>query len=217
MKKPLLLYCYDAYCGWCYGFSPVMKQLNEAYADVLDVEVLSGGMVRPSKATHIRSSAAYIAAAYKGVEELTGVKFGESYLWHILNPEERDWYPDSEKPAIALCILKEIYPARAVEIASDLQDALFAEGRDLTDNEAYLHLLEKYSVREEAFFEKLGSEEYKEMALYEFSLVEKLNVRGFPAILLQENDLKFHLVAHGYTDFETLKGRIDSVLQTITS
>ena len=43
--KPLLIYCYDAYCGWCYGFSPVIKKIAEEYKDKLDIEVLSGGMM----------------------------------------------------------------------------------------------------------------------------------------------------------------------------
>jgi putative protein-disulfide isomerase len=207
-----IIYCYDAYCGWCYGFSPVIKKIAETYKDVMPTDVLSGGMVLPEKPTHIRVSAGYIVNAYKNVEELTGVKFGEDYLWHIKNPEESDWHPNSEKPAIALCIFKEFYPERAVEFASDLQLALYGEGRDLTDDEAYRHLLEKYSIQAETFYDKLKSEEYKEMAYYEFALMKQLQVTGFPCVFIQTSDTKFHLVARGYTDFETLKDRIDEVL-----
>ena len=39
------IYCYDAYCGWCYGFSPVIKQLSYAYQPQIHTEVLSGGML----------------------------------------------------------------------------------------------------------------------------------------------------------------------------
>ena len=45
MEKPVLYYCYDAYCGWCYGFSKVMKQVAADYEDKFDIEVLSGGMI----------------------------------------------------------------------------------------------------------------------------------------------------------------------------
>ncbi|MCP9750107.1 DsbA family protein, partial [Ferruginibacter sp. HRS2-29] len=115
MEKPVLLYCYDAYCGWCYGFSPVIKKIAEEFKEELETEVLSGGMILPEKPVHIKVTAGYILNAYKNVEELTGITFGEDYLWHIRNPEESDWYPNSEKPAIAMCIFKEYYPERAVE------------------------------------------------------------------------------------------------------
>ena len=124
MHKPLLIYCYDAYCGWCYGFSPVIKKIAAEFSERVDMEVLSGGMILPEKPVHIRVSAGYISKAYTSVEELTGIKFGKDYLWHIFNPEESDWYPNSEKPAMALCIFKEFYPQRAVEFAAVLQLAL---------------------------------------------------------------------------------------------
>ena len=215
MNKPLLIYCYDAYCGWCYGFSPVIKKIAEEYTEELDIEVLSGGMIISEKAKHISLTAGYIQKAYKVVEEHTGTSFGQDYLWHINNPEESDWYPSSEKPAIALCIFKEYYPDRQVEFATDLQYALHYEGRDLCDDEAYRHLLEKYSIQEEPFYEKLKTEEYKEMAYHEFELCKQLQVTGFPALLLQLSDTKFHLIARGYTKFEEIQERLDEVLKEL--
>ncbi len=178
----------------------------------MQIEVLSGGMVLPEKPTPISVSANYILQAYQQVESTTGAKFGDDYLWHLKNTDLSDWYPNSEKPAIALSIFKEYYPERQVEFAADIQKALYQEGRDLTDDEAYKHLLEKYSIAEEAFYTKLKSEEYKEKAYYDFQLCKQLQVNGYPCVLLQTAESKFYMVAKGYTDFDTLKGRIENVL-----
>lgn len=210
--KPVLIYCYDAYCGWCYGFSPVIKKIAEEFKDRLDTECFSGGMILPENPVHIRASAGYIADAYKNVEALTGVKFGSDYLWHIFNPEESDWFPNSEKPAIAMVIFKEYFPDRSIEFAADLQNALHNEGRDLTDNEAYRHLLEKYNIEADDFYKKLGEEAYKEKAYYEFALVKQLQVNGYPTVFIQTGEQKFIMVARGYTDYESLKERIENVL-----
>jgi putative protein-disulfide isomerase len=213
--QPTIYYCYDAWCGWCYGFSPVIKQIAKEYEGKLAFEVLSGGMILPETPQHFGAMATYIQEAYKRVEELTGIKFGEDFLWHVFNPDKTDWYPHSEMPAIALCILKEYSPDKAVQIASDLQYALNYEGRDLTDKEAYRHLLPTYQVPEEEFYTKLKSEEYKEKAYYEFALVKQLQVTGYPTVLLQTGDAKFYLLAQGYTEYDTLKARIDRVLAEI--
>jgi putative protein-disulfide isomerase len=213
--QPILIYCYDAYCGWCYGFSPVIKQISEVYKQKLHCEVLSGGMILPEQPVHIRVTAGYISEAYKTVENHTGIKFGEDYLWHVKNPEESDWFPNSEKPAIALSIFKELFPEQQVQFASDLQYSLHYEGRDLTDNEAYRHLLEKYNIDTDDFYSKLQSDEYKEKAHYEFQLCKQLQVTGFPQVLIQITETKFHLLARGYTDYETLSKRIDLVLTEI--
>ncbi len=206
-----VFYCYDAYCGWCYGFSPVIQKIAENYPSVT-IEVLSGGMVLPDKPVHISATAGFIQKAYPTVEEYTGIRFGEDYLWHINHPDLSDWYPNSEKPAIALCIFKEYYPERQVAFASDLQYALHYEGRDLTDDEAYRHLLEKYSIQPEVFYTKLKSDEYKEHAHYEFQLCKQLQVTGFPCVFLQNSDTRFTMLAKGYTDYETLKSRLDKAL-----
>ena len=211
--QPLLIYCYDSYCGWCYGFSPVMKKVMEKFNSQISMEVLSGGMMVGEAVAPIEKIGAYIQGAYQRVEEMTGVKFGEDFLWHINHPELSDWVMNSEKPAIALCIFKEYYPERQLEFASDLQYALNYEGRDLDDNEAYNHLLDKYSIQPEPFYEKLQSEEYKEQAFYEFALCRQLQVTGFPAVLMQLSETKFHLLSRGYTSYEDMEERINVVLQ----
>ena len=210
--RPTIIYCYDAYCGWCYGFSPVIKKIAAEYKDQLDIEVLSGGMMIGDAVMPIEKIGSFIASSYKRVEELSGIKFGEDFLWHCNNPDKSDWVMNSEKAAIALCILKEYYPERQLEFAGDLQYALNYEGRDLDDDEAYRHLLDKYNIQAEAFYSKLNADEYKEMAHHEFALMKQLQVDGYPTVFIQTAELKFVMVAKGFTDYDTLKLRIDNVL-----
>lgn len=212
MMKPLIIYCYDAFCGWCYGFSPVIKKLYEKYNSQFDFDTLSGNMIPKESTYHISNIASYIQTAYKTVEETTGIEFGKDFLWHIFNPDQSDWYLNSEMSAIALSIFKEIYPERSIEFASDLQYALNYEGRDLTDKEAYRHLLEKYEMDAEDFYTKLSSDEYKEKAYYDFSLVKQLRVNGFPTVFLQLEEGKIYMISRGYSDFDTIEKRISNIL-----
>ncbi|HXB92134.1 MAG TPA: DsbA family protein [Puia sp.] len=210
--SPTVYYCYDAYCGWCYGFSPVIRRLYDEYRQILAFEVLSGGMILPDKPQPIGVMAGYIQNAYKTVEQRTGIRFGEDWLWHIFHPEESDWYPFSEKPAIALCVFKDYHPDDAVLFAGDLQYALHYEGRDLCDDEAYRHLLAKYGIPDKEFYGKLHQPEYKEKAYGEFDLVKQLKVTGFPTVFLQVSESKFYLLARGYTDYPDLKRNLDQAL-----
>ncbi|RYZ50699.1 MAG: DsbA family protein, partial [Sphingobacteriales bacterium] len=187
----------------------------ETFKDRMQVEVLSGGMILPDTPKPIAVTAPYIRDAYKTVEEYTGIRFGEDYLWHIFNADKSDWYPNSEKAAIAMCIIKEYAPDKAVSYASDLQYALHHEGRDLTDDEAYRHLLPQYGIDAETFYHDLHSEKFREKAHYDFALVKQLQVSSFPQLLLQTSSNKFYLVAKGYTDYETVKTRLDSILQEV--
>lgn len=214
--QPTVYYCYDAYCGWCYGFSPVIRRLSEEWKDQLSFEVLSGGMIPKENARHVSSIAAYVSEAYKTVEERTGIQFGEDFLWHMFNPDQSDWFMHSEKSASALCIFKELFPEQQVAFASDLQYALNYEGRDLTDDEAYRHLLPKYGIPEEHFYSRLNSEAYIEKAHYEFALCKQLQVTGFPQVLLQYGPQQFYLLSKGYTDYETMQLRFQNVMKQLS-
>ena len=210
-----LYYCYDAYCGWCYGFSPVIKKLWEEYKDLIFFETLSGNMIPVEYAQPIARMATYIQSAYKVVEERTGIRFGEDYLWHIKNPDKSDWLPHSEKAAIAMVVFKDYHPDKTVAFAADLQLSLHVEGRDLTDDEAYRHLLDKYEIPHDEFYKALHDESNKEKAYYEFALVKQLQVTGFPACLLQVSTDKFYLLSRGYTDYDTIKSRLENILAEI--
>src|SRR5688500_4239781 len=213
MEGYRFIYCYDAYCGWCYGFSSVMTKIAEEYKDRFFFEVLSGGMMPKEYAKPVGVIAGYISKSYQRVEELTGIKFGEDFLWHMFNPDKSDWIPHSEKAAIALSVFKEIHPGLQVEFAADLQYALNFEGRDLTDDEAYRHLLNKYKMDEIDFYKKLHSEEYRDKAHYEFNLCQQLQVTAFPVLILQTGGTKFYLVAKGYTHVDDVRARIEKILQ----
>jgi len=116
---------------------------------------------------------------------------------HIFHPEESDWYPSSEKPAIAMSVFKDYHPDLAIPFATDLQYALHEEGRDLTDDEAYRHLLPKYEIPDQEFYTRLRSVEYRQKAYEEFALVKQLKVSGFPTLFLQVSASRLYLLSRG--------------------
>lgn len=208
---PVILYCYDAYCCWCYGFSPVISKLEAIYNKSVAFEVVSGGMILPANPKPISVMSSFFAETCQAVEATTGARFGQDFLWHIENPQDSDWFPNSEKPAIAMCVFKSYYPDKAVAFAADLQYALFVEGRDLCDDEAYRHLLEKYNIPAEEFYIRLKQQEYVAQAHEEFALCKQLNVTGFPVLFLQVSASKLFVLANGYTDYDTIIARLEEI------
>src|SRR5688572_24133839 len=131
LKKPTLYYIYDALCGWCFGFAPVMKKLQENFHDKIQFEVLSGGMVTGPRIGPIAEMATYIKSAAPRVTEVTGQAFGDAYLNDVLN--SKSYISNSVPPSIALSILKEAQPDKAVLFMHAIQNLHFKEGKDLND------------------------------------------------------------------------------------
>jgi len=73
-------------------------------------------------------------------------------------------------------------------------------------------LLEQYNIDTEIFFQKLGSEAYKEKAYYDFSLIQQLKVNGFPTVFLQLDDAKLYMISRGFSTLEAVEQRMNKIL-----
>ncbi|MBC8110580.1 MAG: DsbA family protein [Verrucomicrobia bacterium] len=212
MKK--IIYVYDALCGWCYGFSPVMKQFFEKYKQEFTFDVLSGGMVLGERAGEIGKVAPYISWAYKNVEEATGVKFGENFLENVLKPGTAIF--SSEKSGIAMTVFKHFQPHKAVYFAHDLQDAVYNLGLDLNSYEAYKPIIEKYHIKSDIFIRQMQDAETKERTFDEFALVSEMGINGFPT-LIYANGSEGILLSRGYLSLEKLEDNLQKVQAEFSS
>ena len=212
--KNQIIFCYDAFCGWSYAFSETVSNFAEKYKSDFDIDVFSGGLILPEKPKHISVLSEYFLKNNQDVIAKSGVAFGKDFMWHVENPDLSDWFPDSLKPAIALTVFRELYPERQLEFATDLSKALFAEGRDLCDNEAYRHLLEKYNIPAEKFYAAMGSVTYTKAAREDFDVVKALGVSGFPALLVQVDIKRFVRLCEGWISADELEERMQAALRS---
>lgn len=209
-----LIYIYDALCGWCYGFSPVMQQIHEKYRGRLEFEVLSGGMIMGLRAGPIGEVAAYIAKAYPEVEQATGIQFGEAFVQNILAPGTAIF--SSEMPGIALTVFRKHRPEQVVEFAHALQNALYFNGIGLSILENYLPLVEPFGLSGPDFIREMEMEENRYETTLEFQTVANWGVNGYPSVLLKPaHDEQYYLIARGYTPFERLEEVIQKLLPDV--
>lgn len=205
-----VIYVYDALCGWCYGFSPVITQLQEKYGAQIPFEVLSGGLVQGDQVGPMeKQKAAYIRQAVPRVEEYTGVKFSEAYL-NTMDDSTR--IQNSEPPARALCIVREMKADTALTFASALQKKLFTTGEDPNNTDFYIPLVQAFGLDTSQFRQKMELPEYKKKAFMDFYLAAQLKAYGFPALYVVKEG-KYHKIAEGYTPFANLDQKINQLLK----
>ncbi len=206
-----LIYIYDALCGWCYGFSPVMQQLHEKYAAQIDFEVLSGGMIMGLRAGPIGEVAAYIGKAYPDVEKGTGIKFGEPFLQNILEPGTAIF--SSEMPGTALTVFRKYQPENVLAFAHTLQNTLYRNGVELSVLGNYKPLVEHFGLPSDDFLAEMQREETRYETLMEFQTVANWGVNGYPTVLLKPaREEQYYMVARGYTPLERLEEVIEKVI-----
>lgn len=211
-----LLYVYDALCGWCYGFSPVIHAFCDRHTapdatTPLTFEVLSGGMMTGKRVRPVAESMGYIEQAYKTVEDRTGVRFGEAYLNNLLRVGT--YLSDSQPPGQAMTLFKQHLPHRAVAFASTLQTALYYDGVDLNQPENYGPLVEQYGLNAADFVAHINDEAIVQATLAEFEQVAAWGIGGFPSVIL-DTGTQLMLVARGYLPLDDLEANVAQALTT---
>ena len=209
MKKPKIIYFFDTLCGWCYGFSPVMKQIVEKYQDEFEFEVISGGMVTGERVQPASVMADYILGAYKQVEDRTGVTFGEPFL-DMLRDGTR--IQSSFEPALVLRTFKTFLPEKAVLFAHDLQKMNYSDGLDLNNFSNYQAVVEKYEINWTIFKEKMETQAMNKATIQDFQISNAYEVTGFPAVFFENETTRSPLVK-GYQSFENLDDIMQQVIE----
>lgn len=202
-----LIYIYDPICGWCYGFTPVIQEIQEEFKEEISVEILSGGMLLTANRRPASAMYNYIKEAHKQVESTTGIMFGEPFLNEYLRSDD---IMDSEKPSIALTVFKHYQPENAVNFAHDMQVALNFEGKSLNDIDTYIPILEKYNIPVQAFLNNMKEDDNKYATHQEFNIVQQWGITGFPAAIL-EKDEQLYLIARGFTPKARLLQAIEEI------
>lgn len=196
-----LFYVYDALCGWCYGFSPVIKNFYDKVKEELPLEVISGGMVMGEREGPIGKMAPYIKKSYKIVEERTGVKFGAAFLEEL---EKGELHFTSYPPSKAMGAFKMMKDTEQVDFAHAIQQAIYFEGREPDNLNTYLNIVKDFKVNPKSFSHHYNLPATEEVVLQDFHLTQQLGVKGFPNVFIEENN-KFIMIAHGYTEESQLQ------------
>lgn len=200
--KPEIVYVYDAYCGWCYGFSGVIKALEERYRDDFQFALVSGGMIVGDRVGPLAEMAAYIRGAHKRVEEMTGVKFGAAFLEGTL--DDPDYISDSMVPSKAAAVFKSMDEGRAIAFAHAVQAAFYGAGKSLNEVATYVEIVTAMGLDTATFEARMAEPKYEEQARGEFRLSNQLGVQGFPALIYRD-DKHLAAIARGYQSLEVLE------------
>lgn len=179
-KNLELIYVWDAYCGWCHGFSNTLKEFHENHPE-LPLTVLSGGLFFRQPIGNFP----HIPEANQRIHQLTGAEFGPNYQSLL---EDGTFIMDSEAAAIGFAALRSLAPERAYRFASTMQQVFYHDGKSLSDPEIYREIAAANGLDPESAIVLMRDEAFKKEALTDFAKVQQMGVRGYPTLLLKKND-----------------------------
>jgi putative protein-disulfide isomerase len=208
MPEKTLLYVMDPLCGWCYGFSPVIKQLQDATKRRASWLVFSGGMVTGDRVAPIGTLRDFLQQALPRLQATTGVTFGAPFLDGVL--AEGTMTLSSLEPSRALQAVKQLAPEKSLGYAHSLQAALYNDGRDITALGVLGDLAEEAGV--EGFEIEYMKTDTLDNTLQEFGQVSQWGITGFPTLIGLEGD-EGTVFSRGYAPFDRVFPAVERWLE----
>ncbi|WP_426332639.1 DsbA family protein [Paenibacillus silvae] len=200
-----LIYVWDAYCGWCYGFSSTIRSLHENHPE-WPLTILSGGLFVGDR-SHSIAAFPHIPEANKRISQITGAKFGLAYQ-ELLN--EGSFVLDSESAAIGFYALRSLAPDRAMDLASAMQKAFYYDGLSLSAPQTYYKIAVDHHMDADRVMKLLSNQETVAEVHKEFDKVQRLGVNSYPTLLLRDGA---NFVSLGATmDIDELEKRLASTI-----
>ena len=192
-----LVYVMDPMCSWCWGFAPVAEALvRQAREGGVALHLVMGGL-RANDAPLEASTRRYILDHWQSVAQATGQPFAfEGAL-----PE--GFVYDTTPACRAVVAARQLDPLAAWQLVGLIQQAFYAQGRDVTQPALLVELADQAGLPRQTFAEAFDSAASLTAAQADFSWVQGLGIAGFPTLLAERNG-QLALLTNGYQPIDTL-------------
>jgi len=193
-------------CSWCYGFGVPLGQLLARFPEV-PVQLVLGGLRAYNTQVMDAALKDKLRQAWAEVGRRSGQPFSQALF------EREDFIYDTEPACRAVVTVRRHAPALALRMYHAIQQAFYAQGRDVTKAAVLAEIWDELRGRtQEAwghidFLRDVESEAMRQQTRDDFSQAQRWGIRGFPA-LLAVRDGQAQLLASGYTGADVLIERL---------
>ena len=207
-RMPVILYLADPMCSWCWGFSPVIGELAEDYADRADLRVIAGGLFPGTAEPMDRHFKASVREHWEHVEQRTGQPFDFSFF------ERDDFVYDTEPACRAVVAARELDRSRVLEMLRGLHHAFYAENRDITERGVATEVAADVGIDADRFCAALESDTIRDRMRHDFRLAHELGMRGFPTLMGYDHE-RVALLTEGYAPADRVREALEQWLTQV--
>jgi putative protein-disulfide isomerase len=198
MSDLRFVYFADPMCSWCYGFAPVITALAERFENRLDLQLVMGGL-RAGNTTPMRpEDKDYIRSAWGRVGAATSQPFDMGFF------ERESFTYDTEPACRAVVTARRLMPKMAMAFMARVQQAFYAENRDMTSSEELAVVAEEAGFERAQFAHAFAAPATQNETFRDFLMAQELGVRGFPTLIAGSEGKGYALVTNGYRPLDDL-------------
>ena len=206
-----LLYFTDPMCSWCYGFSPVLRELRQRHPDRFSLSLITGGL-RPDETRAMPAHMGLeIASHWKHVQEASGRDFDFSFF---------EKYPgfvyDTSPASRAVVAAWRMRNDCALDYQDELQKLFYARAENPTILQTFERAAAGIELDVEEFRDMYNDKQTEDIVRGNFGLSFELGIRAFPT-LCARRDHELFIVTQVYLPYDMLEERLRKVGEQVHS
>jgi len=189
-----LIFVGDPMCSWCYGFTPELSKLRSELREV-PFSMLMGGLRDGDlfNAEKLQNHLGY----WEAVEKMTGLPFDATAL-------SQEGFNYTTEPACrAVLTLKELDENQMYAMYGALQQAFYAEGRDVTQTDVIVEVAASLGIDATAFKDLFESEVMAKATAADKQKASTYGVSSFPTLIVIDKQGHMSQI-RGYKKYEEL-------------
>ncbi|MGK7377674.1 DsbA family protein [Planococcus shenhongbingii] len=188
-KSITLYYVTDPICSHCWAIEPVLRRFTEQYGDHFKFQTVMGGLLEkwhdgPIDPANGIYKPADVAGHWREVGEHSRMPIDGSLM--IDNPVQSS-YP----PSRVFKVIQEKHDeAKANEYLRRAREALFAFNQNISDQAVMIDIVNKMGLDGEAIIAEAEQPRGQQLLNEDFSLARSIGARGFPTIIMVNEENK---------------------------
>jgi putative protein-disulfide isomerase len=198
-----IIYVGDPMCSWCWGFSPVLKQIQQDYRKDAPLRLIVGGLHAFDTDPMNDQYKATIKHHWEQVAEASGQPFNYAFF------EREGFVLDTEPACRATVVVRNMNPDVLLPFYERIHMGYYVEDTDTTKLETFVDYAEKEGLDGSVFAAAFEAEAIKQETMDDFAWCQKTGVTGFPTVVLRE-DTTMAALTVGYQPFDTIKPVLDA-------
>ncbi len=175
-----LVYVADPMCSWCWGFQPQLQKLQSTFVDRLPIIPVMGGLRAGATEPMTPELKEAVRAHWLHVAEATGQPFDHAFF------DRPDYVYDTEPACRAVVTVRTLRPEVALMYFGTVQQAFYAEGRDVTRTDELTACAAAIGLPPEDFLAAFEADSAREAVTRDFLITQRLGVDGFPALFAEQ-------------------------------
>ena len=186
-KKVDLYYVTDPICSHCWALEPVLRKFEAQYGQYVNMHTLMGGLLENwngfADTANGINSPADVAEHWREVGEHSRMPI-DGTLWHD-NPIESSFIPSR-----VFKVIHKQSPEIANTFLRRAREALFAFNQNIAQDDILIDLVNKVGLSGVEIVKQSKLPEAETSLQEDFQLVRQLGVRGFPTIVMLNEEKK---------------------------